>query len=60
MTNTITKKQLTGKKDLFGLYFQVTVHHHGKSWQVLKQDLEADIMEEGCLLSESPSASFLI
>lgn len=34
-------------KDLSGLYFQVTLHHWWWSGQKLKQQLEAETMEEG-------------
>lgn len=33
-------KQYTGGNDLFGLYFQVTVCHWGKSGQGLKQEMK--------------------
>jgi hypothetical protein len=38
------RKASCGEKDLFGLYFQITIHHQRKSGQELKQDrnLEAE------------------
>ena len=43
-------KQLGGKA-VFGLHFLVTVYSWGKSGQELKQELETETMEEGCLLT---------
>ena len=51
------QKAIYGGKDLFVLYFQVTIYHQRKSGQELKQDwnLEAgayaEAMEGHCLLA---------
>jgi hypothetical protein len=37
---------ICGRCGLFGLYFQVTVHH----WEKLEQELEAETMKRGYLL----------
>jgi hypothetical protein len=39
------QKQLRGEKGLWGLHFQVTVHHWEKSGQDLEQEVEAETNE---------------
>jgi hypothetical protein len=48
-------KHLRGGKDLFGLYFQVTIHHWGKS----VQELGAGMKYKSWRNAASGSASFL-
>lgn len=50
LTSTMIKSN-SGRKDVFGFHFQITVHHRGKSREELKQELEWEIMEECCFLT---------
>lgn len=45
------QKQLTGVRDLFGLYFWVRVYYWGMLCHELKHDLGAEIIEECCLVA---------
>ena len=49
--NTFEQEELRRGNDLFGLYFQVTVHYYRTSGQELKQESEAETREEHGLLA---------
>lgn len=49
------RKQLREQMGLFGLHFRAIVHYGGKSVWRLKQELEAKMVEENCLVTNSGS-----